>query len=96
MKTIWKYPLQVARVQHVRMPEGAKVLCVHTHQQGQPTIWCEVTPGNPLTTRVFNVYGTGWDIPDNPGRHIGTVHQESGLVWHFYEAPVAPNEDDEL
>jgi hypothetical protein len=53
-------------------------------QHGVITLWCD-TPKDAQVdrARVFQVIGTGWDIP-SPGTHLGTVF-DGPFVWHVYE-----------
>lgn len=83
MKTIWKYILQPETT--VQMPREARILCVQ-EQHGNTCLWALVDPQQPRETRRFNTYGTGFDMPENPGQYIGTFQVESGrLVFHVFE-----------
>jgi hypothetical protein len=46
-----------------------------------------VDPGAKTYPRTFRVYGTGHNLPDDPGQYVGTfqIHNE-GLVFHVFEA----------
>ncbi len=84
MRTIYKYS-----VTHLLssgfLPEGAKVLDVQV-QGGEPYVWAEVETFNPSIKREFVTYGTGFDIPEDPGVYIGTFQIDGGsLVFHLYE-----------
>jgi hypothetical protein len=50
--------------------------------------WAEHTEGDPETTqaeRTFQVFGTGWALPDG-ARWVGTCARTGlGMVWHLYE-----------
>jgi hypothetical protein len=81
MKTVWKYPLEPDA--QVEMPKGAMILDVQT-QAGTPTLWALVDPKAAKEIRRFRTYGTGHDVPDNPGKFIGTV-QIDWLVFHVFE-----------
>lgn len=87
MKTIFKYPLLEAS-QTVLMPKGAQVLCVQM-QGGNPCIWALVDDRVAGGLRTFRFYGTGHNMPPNPGEYIGTV-QGSGLVFHLFESTKSP------
>jgi hypothetical protein len=84
MKTIHKYPLEVADEQDVTMPVGAVILTVQV-QNNQPCLWALVEPDNPTQIRTILMHGTG-----NPGecfwRYIATIQLHGGkLVFHVFE-----------
>lgn len=81
MNKIFKYPLEITRTQKVKMPYGARVLTLQM-QGDVPAIWAEVDPNAELLEYTINMYGTGWDMPDNHGRYLGTIVED--YVWHFY------------
>jgi hypothetical protein len=83
-RTIWKFQLNpIAR--GVVMPVGAKVLTAR--EQGDTIcIWAEVDPDAEGSMRHFVVYGTGHEMPDDPGTYIGTASLSGGrLIFHVYE-----------
>lgn len=82
MKTIHKYPLKVADTQKLQLPWKAQVLSVQ-FQAGELMMWALVTPDAPKVERTIHTYGTGHQVPVDPGTHIGTV-QQGGLVWHLF------------
>ena len=87
MKSIWKYPLEIADSQIILMPEGAHLLCVQA-QREQLCLWAIVDSNAPREKRMFRIHGTGHELPDDIGNYIyiGTVQQEGGhLVWHVFE-----------
>ncbi len=88
MKTVWKFAIQPLHVQHVKMPEGAKILCVGV-QNGEAFLWAEVDPSAKETHRRIQVEGTGHEMHDeleNDRRYIGTFFLSGGeLVYHVYE-----------
>lgn len=80
---VWKYEIG-ADVGAVSMPEGAKPLSV-AMQGDAVCMWALLDPDQPLCDRHFAVYGTGWKMPDDPGRFIGTFQPNIGLVFHLFE-----------
>lgn len=84
MKTIWKWELEPHT--KISMPKDAKILCVQM-QGRNPQLWALVDPlVKEKEIRQFNTYGTGNNIPDQPGEYIGTFQMESGsLVFHVFE-----------
>lgn len=85
MQAIWKYPIPAIDMFHLDIPEGGKPLAVHV-QRGQPCMWVQVTPDAPMTLRIFAIYGTGHQMPDDPGTFIGTYLVDGGaLVFHLFE-----------
>lgn len=82
-KTIWKYTLDLAGSQTIRMPRGAEILSVAV-QANEFRLWALCDPEAPIEPRVILVHGTGHPITDSLGRHIGTVIDGS-FVWHVFE-----------
>jgi hypothetical protein len=86
MKTIWKFPLQETDEQSFLMPEGAQVLHVEEQPGHGLQLWALVDPSKSREQRTFQMYGTGHDIPDDPGTHIKTFFTFGGrLVFHLFE-----------
>ena len=85
MKTIWKYKLSPDN--KIVMPRDAEVLSIQLQgASGVPYMWVLVNPDAETETRVFKIYGTGYDMPDNPGKHLGTVMTDGGaFVLHVFE-----------
>jgi hypothetical protein len=84
-RTIWKYGPLSGGYTELTLPEGAKVLSAQV-QGGEINLWAEVDSSMPSRKRFFYVYGTGHELPDNPGTFIGTVQLHGGaLVFHVYE-----------
>lgn len=67
------------------MPRGALVLHVAT-QHGEPFLWALVDPTAPVETRGFIIYGTGHDVTEDAGKHLGSflIFSDS-LVFHVFE-----------
>ena len=78
---IWKYPIQTYT--ELQVPKGAKVLTVQM-QNGEPQIWMLVNTEMPFERRVFQVFGTGHLVPDDPGTYIATFQVEP-YVFHVFE-----------
>lgn len=87
MKTIWKYTLEITAQQTIRIPEGAKILCVQT-QFNKPFIWADVDPDFTKAERIFLITPTGGPVPSH-SEYIGTFQIDGGqLVFHLYEAQI--------
>jgi hypothetical protein len=82
---IYKYELQVADAQTVRLPAGSIMLSVQD-QGGALCLWalCDITREDAL--RYVYIVGTG--NPANGVEHatyVGTAQQMDGrLVWHVF------------
>jgi hypothetical protein len=95
MATIWKYPLtdhlfgpdgNVTGRPVIPMPGGAEILTVQM-QDDEPTVWARVEPNRPLADRVLVIVGTGWEVPADAGRYIGTWQTTTGqFVFHLFES----------
>ena len=84
MKTIHKFKLDPEGV--VSMPADAEILAVQT-QRDYPYIWAIVDPEKPVDERRVKVYGTGHQLPDKPGKYLGTFQLANGaLVYHAFES----------
>lgn len=79
MRTIYKYSISNT----VLLPEGFRILKAAV-QEGEPTIWVELDKDRESVYSLqFVVYGTGWEIPENPGIYLDTLF-ENNFVWHVY------------
>ena len=84
MRTIWKFPLELASRQDVLAPTGTKFLAAQL-QKGQICLWGEVETDLVQIPHTIGIVGTGRnDLPGEPRRYIGTV-QMLPYVWHVYE-----------
>ena len=85
MKTIYKFSVpKMEQVLH--MPVGYKILTV-AYQEDILCLWAELDPSllaRPIPV-IISIYGTGWDMPEDPGNYIGTVQTVDGFVWHVFE-----------
>lgn len=81
--TIWKYELQLASLNNLEMPLGAKVLTIQV-QNGKPCIWAQVDENNTKELRTFRIYGTGHTMLDENLIYIGTW-QDGIYVFHLFE-----------
>lgn len=83
-KVIWKFDgpaTQPGSIITLEMPDGAEIV----HADGG-NIWVLCEPcelDDPLEERVFKIYGTGRDIPDN-AKHVAT-YMSPPFVWHIME-----------
>lgn len=82
LKTIWKFPLAVADVQHVSLPSGAKVVHMDV-QNGMPCMWVLLDPNMPTKQWEVLCFGTGHEVLASADRHIGTV-LVGQFVWHYF------------
>lgn len=84
MKNIYKYLLKITDRQAIGMTVGAEILSVQM-QGNRMTMWALVDSDSlKEEVRIFDLYGTGEAMPDNPGEYIATV-QDQSLVWHIFE-----------
>lgn len=84
MKTIHKYPI-VSKTK-LNLPIDAKFLSVQT-QHGRAVAWFLIDADTSLfETRSFSFYGTGHDMPNDPGEYLGTTQLQDGtFVYHLFE-----------
>jgi hypothetical protein len=84
---IWKYNLRITDTQSICLPENARILSAQM-QNNELYIWVLHDKDYSSEVRHFAIYGTGHDIPENPGFPIASVQQVFGggsLVWHLFE-----------
>jgi hypothetical protein len=83
MKTIWKFKLTPVSALHI--PAKGKLMTVQV-QREEPCLWVLVDPNAQTELRVFDTYGTGHNLPENPGTYVATFQTNNGhLVWHVFE-----------
>ena len=80
---VYKYALWLYDRQAVRMPAGSVILSVQM-QFGTPVMWALVDPREGEVDRPIYIVGTGHEMPEYAGRHLGTV-QMRDFVWHVFE-----------
>lgn len=86
MITIYKYVLEVGS-DKLCLPKDAEFLSV-AFQGENLCLWCKVDTSAQSEIRMFNIFGTGWEITEQMGTSrafIGTAHTDSGLVFHVFE-----------
>ena len=82
---IFKYTLDLIDLQSLELPIGAKILSIQV-QSRIPRLWALVDENAQKEMRTFATYGTGYEVPDNPGSYIGTYQLvDSDLVFHVFE-----------
>lgn len=85
-RTIWKKVLAAVDSQTITVPQGSEMLSVGA--QGQDiSLWFMCYPENAPEPRTIHIYGTGHEVPDDPGKFLGTALLFDGtLVLHAFEA----------
>lgn len=84
MLTIHKHTLSVTRT-IFRLPAGAEILAFGS-QHDDIVMWVKLDDSLPLTEqRMFEVYGTGWEMADKNYQFRQTVQTPGGLVFHVFE-----------
>lgn len=85
-QTIWKFSLEVADRQVIRLPEGAGVLDVQ-NQHERPCLWALVDPEAEAVERVFYTFGTGHEVKTRGIKYVGSYQLSGGaFVGHVFEA----------
>lgn len=79
MKQIYKYPVEIGKVTQIPVSDVHEILHFENLY-----VWILVDVDAPRTAFVsINVVGTGWDLPDDPGKYLGTTIMD-GFVWHAF------------
>jgi hypothetical protein len=90
-KQVWKYDV-CANFEPTRViiPVGYKVVGFRApvSKDFPSTIWIEVQPEFGRREVEFQVFGTGYPIPDN-AEHVATYFHEP-FVWHLYNVGEQP------
>jgi hypothetical protein len=82
---VWKYTLN-GTDNPITLPEGAELLTVGG-QDNNICLWVRVDPAAPRVPRMFFVVGTGFPIPDDADKYIGSAMIRNGMyVFHVFEA----------
>ena len=90
MPKIFKYELNdYDNIVSISIHSGAKILCVQPQRfldRDIVKLWAEIDESNPIEIRKFKIYGTGYEITEDPSfrEYVGTV-QQNGMVWHVFE-----------
>ncbi|MDD5512897.1 MAG: hypothetical protein PHD09_03940 [Candidatus Omnitrophica bacterium] len=89
MKTIWKFPLEIANHQIIESPSKAQFLSIEA-QKGVPVVYCLVDTQNPREDIHIYLFGTGEPIDHvkSPLDYLGTVTLENGSVWHIFQSDI--------
>jgi hypothetical protein len=83
-RRMFRYVVSVDGRRHV-VPLSHSPVAVAAIGPSDVEFWAEHTEGAPQVGRAFQVFGTGWPLPDD-ARWIGTCARTGeGLVWHLYE-----------
>lgn len=83
---IYKYPMEMLRLQFIEFPAGAKILSV-ANQNGTICLWASIlNPDADAATRrrAIEIIGTGDQVSKADRTFIGTVLMD-GYVWHIFE-----------
>lgn len=82
MNLIYKYPILRVQKQEIELPFNSQILSFG-HQENDMFIWAIVNTAHSKKQEVFNLTGTGHELPD--GLYIGTVQLPNGLVFHLFQ-----------
>jgi hypothetical protein len=86
MKTIYKYPLDIADYQSIKIPQDANILSI-LYQGEILVLYALIETEKPLELRGILIEGTGNPFPESESdniRFIGTVQSPFGYVWHVF------------
>jgi hypothetical protein len=73
------------------VPLGGQILTVHAKGDNAPTLWVLVDPDMPPKERILGVYTTNTEVPDDPGRYVGSFFiYEGSLEFHLFEMESLP------
>ncbi len=86
---IYKYPLKMAIMQEVALPQRTKILSIQ-FQQDQLVLWALIDDKSEPVSIAIEIFGTG-HIIDPPAcgmdrTHLATAQHADGMVWHVFIA----------
>lgn len=85
MGKVYKYKLSSHRETELNLPSGSQVLRVDV-QNGETCLWALVDPDKHTELRVFEIFGTGHQMPDFARQFINTFFVSGGeYVFHAFE-----------
>lgn len=88
-KMIYKYilPTNPGEIQEIN-DKIIEVLDIQ-YQYGKPTMWALVDADEKLVLPFkIAAFGTGWEIPGAAKQYLGTLQDNDGYVWHYFEIEV--------
>ena len=92
MKTIYKYPFQIADEVNLGIHLDAELLTVQVQAGVGPCLWALVDTDKPIMSRRILIRGTGHDA-ENVGEYIATFQMHNGgLVFHVFDLPSRDSE----
>jgi len=82
---VWKFPLASSGINRFSVGSDAVIVMVAIDPETRrPAIWIQ-HDHNGLQIEVrFEVFGTGWYIPDDL-EHAGSVIDDGNFIWHVYQ-----------
>ena len=81
--TIYNYPLDITDEQTLMVPDPARVRHVGLDPNGVACLWAEVDPDAERVAMQVRIVGTGGQVPQGSGEHIGSF-LGGAYVWHVY------------
>lgn len=87
MKIIFKYRLEVADSQEIKLAQGSVILSVQ-EQHNDIYLWAFVDTDKIPERRVIEMFGTGHELPENilqTHSYITSVQNRDQFVWHIFE-----------
>lgn len=90
MRTIKKFTFSSVTNPIVIMPKGSKILKI-ANKRSSPCIYAECRDDAPRVKRLFRIYETGSELPDEPGQYLNTI-MFLGHEWHLFDGGERPLE----
>jgi hypothetical protein len=87
MQTIYKCRLSITDEQILMIPlsNSNRFFSVGLDPSGHLCLWYAVDTDQPASELTVRIVGTGREMPENAGKHIGTVTMQP-FVWHVFVA----------
>lgn len=82
LAVVYKYPIGLG-TNSIETFKGAEVLSCGFDPNGTICIWVKVDPTAPAANIIVDCIGTGWDMPDDEAKFIGTF-VDGPYIWHVF------------
>jgi hypothetical protein len=94
MRVVHKYKLDRGVTELKDIPKNHKLLFADLDLCGNLCVWIELNTKTPWEYRenvVYEVFGTGEELPKDGIKHVGSVVSQA-FVWHIYRSVREINE----
>ena len=95
MRIIYKYRLPIDG-DTIVINECIEQILAIQNQVDKPTMWAIVNTEKKGMPLEITAIGTGWSLPPEFDRYIGTLQDYQGYVWHYFTTSTKSNDMEGL